>query len=98
MERRSSVALRYDNRLPAPLVVARGRGDLANRLLQIAEESQVPVVESAALAESLVVLEPGELIPESFYEAVAEVLSFVWRVAADRPEEKKVWDEEHQGQ
>ena len=83
MGERSSVALRYDSRLPAPLVVARGRGELADRLLRLAEQHDVPVVESGILADSLYVVEPGQLIPEAFYQAVAEVLGFVWRNSSE---------------
>lgn len=80
MRRRTSVALRYDSRLPAPLVVARGKGELAERLLAIAEQHSIPIVDSGELAESLYAVDPGELVPESFYETVAEVLGFVWRL------------------
>ena len=97
MKRKTAVALQYDRRLPAPLVVARGKGELARRLETIARENGVPVVETDELAESLHALEPGTCIPESFYEVVAELLAFVWRAA--RPDAvKKVWDEEHQGE
>ncbi len=99
MSRQTSVALRYDRRLPAPLVVARGKGDLADRLVSLAREHGVPIVESQGLAESLYVTDPGELVPERFYQAVAEILGFVWRSStAPTGEDKKVWDENHQGQ
>lgn len=95
--RKTSVALRYDERMPAPLVVARGKGDLARRLEDVARECDIPVVEAAQLAETLYVVEPGESIPEEFYEVVAEILGFIWRTSsAER--QKKVWDEEHQGE
>lgn len=74
-----SVALQYDNRLPAPLVVAQGRGERARRLVEIAREYDVPVIEAGELAELLSDVDVGELIPEPFYQAVAEVLAFVWR-------------------
>lgn len=82
MGRRSSVALQYDLRMPAPLVIARGRGELAGKLVDLARQHRIPVVESADLAESLVTVEPGEFIPELFYEAVAEVIGFVWRTSS----------------
>ncbi len=89
MSRRTSVALRYDTRLPAPLVIARGKGDLADRLVSLAREHGVPTVESRELAESLYATDPGELIPERFYQAVAEVLGFVWRSSTARIGEQK---------
>ncbi len=99
MSRQTSVALRYDTRLPAPLVIARGKGDLADRLVTLAREHGIPVVESHGLAESLYGTDPGDLIPERFYQAVAEILGFVWRSStAETGENKKVWDENYQGQ
>ena len=77
--RHTSVALHYDSKLPAPLVVARAKGDLAERLVHLAREHGIPVVESAHLAESLSATVPGDVIPERFYQAVAEILGFVWR-------------------
>ena len=82
MDRRTSVALRYDSRLPAPVVVARGKGELAERLIAIANENGVPVVDAEELAEGLYLLEPGTCIPESFYQVVAELLAFVYSGAA----------------
>jgi type III secretion system FlhB-like substrate exporter len=72
--------------MPAPLVLARGTGELAQRLLRIAREHDVPVVDSKELAESLVVIDPGEFIPEPFYQAVAEIVGFVWRTSTQSDE------------
>jgi type III secretion system FlhB-like substrate exporter len=79
MERITGVALRYDEELPAPFVAAKGRGELATKLIALAREHGVPVVSREELAESLFYLEVGELVPESFYRVVAELLAFVWR-------------------
>jgi type III secretion system FlhB-like substrate exporter len=97
MARRSSVALHYDSRLPAPLVVARGKGELAERMNALAREHGIPVVDAPEVAEALVLADPGDFIPEAFYEAIAEILGFVWRSGAQSTG-KKVGDEEHQGQ
>ena len=96
MRRKASAALRYEPGAPAPIVVARGEGELAERLVSIARASGVPVKESGELAESLVRIDPGQLIPESFYAVVAELLVFVWR--EDGKRSQKVGDEKHQGQ
>ena len=77
--RRVSVALQYDGSAPAPIVVARGEGELAERLIDIARAAGVPVTESTELAESLVELDPDTLIPETMYAVVAELLAWVWR-------------------
>ena len=74
-----SIALRYDRDLPAPFVSARGRGELAKKLVALAQEYDVPVVAANELTESLFYLEVGDFIPEPFYRVVAELLAFVWK-------------------
>jgi flagellar biosynthesis protein len=64
----------------APEVVARGFGQLAERMLELARERGVPVREDADLAEVLARLDVGAEIPEELYEAVAELLAFIYRV------------------
>jgi type III secretion system FlhB-like substrate exporter len=75
-----AVALRYDETLPAPLVVAKGSARMAERIRSVAEEAGVRVVTDAVLAQSLVTLDVGEFIPEELYAAVAELLAFVLRI------------------
>jgi type III secretion protein U len=69
-------ALRYDEKEgdEAPVVVASGEGDLAQRIVRAAQEWGVPVVRDVPLARALVELQVGDVIPEALYEAVAEVL------------------------
>ena len=74
---RKSIALQYNDLLPAPFVVAKGKGELAAKLLALAKEHGVDIVEEAELAESLFWLDVGEFIPEQFYSAVAEILAYV---------------------
>ncbi len=74
-----AVGLRYDaTSRGAPYIVARGRGDLAQRLREEAERWNVPIIQNVPLARALVDLELEEEIPEDLYEAVAEVLKFVY--------------------
>jgi flagellar biosynthesis protein len=72
-----AVALQYSEELPAPLVVAAGRGALARAMTRLARESGVPVVADAALAEDLLELDVNTLIPENLYGVIAEILVFV---------------------
>ncbi len=72
-----AVALHYNEDLPAPIVVASGRGPLAEAITRIARESGVPVVADADLADSLIELDVNTLIPESLYEVIASLLVFV---------------------
>ncbi|MEX2443698.1 MAG: EscU/YscU/HrcU family type III secretion system export apparatus switch protein [Alkalispirochaeta sp.] len=73
----AAAAIRYDDSLPAPFVLASGRGHAAQRLLDVARRHGVPVTEVPELAERLIMLDPGTMIPESLFVPVAEVLSFV---------------------
>ena len=76
-----AVALLYDRERPgAPKVVASGQGQLASRILETAREAGVEVVEDADLLELLGRVPVGEEIPAELYQAVAEVLAFVYRV------------------
>ena len=80
--RRVAVALRYRKETEsAPVVVATGRGETAERILELAHEAKVPVHEDSALADSLARLELESPIPVELYEAVAEVISFVHRMS-----------------
>ncbi|MFW6223615.1 MAG: EscU/YscU/HrcU family type III secretion system export apparatus switch protein [Spirochaetota bacterium] len=74
-----AIALRYDETLPAPLVIAKGRAHVAERIRRVAEEAGVQIVADPVLADSLVFLDIGDLIPEDLYGAVAEILAFVLR-------------------
>jgi flagellar biosynthesis protein len=73
----TAVALQYSDDLPAPIVLASGRGPLAEAIMRIARESGVTIVADPELAESLIQLDVNTLIPESLYEVVAELLVFV---------------------
>jgi len=74
-------ALRYDE--PggdvAPVVVASGEGDFAERIVRAARDFSVPVLQNVPLARALVELRVGDTIPEALYEAVAEVLGVIAR-------------------
>jgi len=74
-------ALRYEGRLDddVPVVTARGSGSLAICLANVARDRGVPVVRRPHLARALVQLDPGDPIPETLYEAVAEILSLIAR-------------------
>lgn len=77
-----AVALKYDSKtMQAPVVVAKGKRLLAEKIKEIAIKHGVPIYENRALAHSLYELvEVGNEIPQSLYRAVAEVLSYVYRL------------------
>lgn len=76
-----AVALRYDRgKEGAPRVVASGQGLIAERILAAAEKAGVPVTQDAALLELLAKMPLGSEIPVEMYQAVAEVLAFVYKL------------------
>jgi flagellar biosynthesis protein len=77
-----ATALRYVEGSEAPEVVATGRGEIARRILEAAEEAGVPVRRDAALVEALAKLEVGRTIPPELYVAVAEALVWAYRLDA----------------
>ena len=81
-----AVALRYRPDVdPAPVVLAKGQDELALRIVKIAEEANVAVMENVPLARALYAqAELNQLIPEELYGAVAEVLVYIFRLNADK--------------
>ena len=76
-----AVALRYDHgKDGAPQVVASGQGEVAERILELAREAGVHVSQDTGLLELLAQLPLGSEIPGELYQAVAEVLAFVYQL------------------
>jgi flagellar biosynthesis protein len=76
-----AVALVYDKtRTAAPQVVARGKGKIAEKIIKTAKESGVYIKEDPDLLELLAKVPTGEVISVELYQAVAEILAFVYRV------------------
>jgi flagellar biosynthesis protein len=75
-----AVALHYDN-TGAPRVVAKGRGSVGEKIIEIAKAHDIPIEENEVLAGALSNVELGDEIPAELYKAVAEVLVFVLRLS-----------------
>jgi flagellar biosynthesis protein len=75
--RKEAVALNYENSYEAPMVTAAGVGHIADKILEVAEESKVPIVYNKELADLLINVDVGEDIPSELYEAVAKVIAYV---------------------
>ncbi|NLM53110.1 MAG: flagellar biosynthesis protein FlhB [Firmicutes bacterium] len=77
-----AVALRYrEKEDDAPVVVAKGAGVLARRIRELAKEHRIPLVENKQVARMLFQqVELGQAIPVELYQAVAEILAFVYRM------------------
>lgn len=80
----SAVALRYPEWAEAPYISAKAKGSVAERLVEIARENQVPVVEDAALANVLSIQNIGSLIPEETYSALATIFAFIVNLEKDK--------------
>lgn len=79
-DRRRAVALRYNqDREAAPRVVAKGGGDIAERIIALAREHGVPLHEDRDLIGLLAALELDEVVPPALYLVLAEVLAHVYR-------------------
>lgn len=74
---KQAIALEYDPSEEAPKVIASGKGILAEKIIEKAKESDVPIHRDDKLADTLSRLEIGEMIPPELYEVVAEILIFV---------------------
>ncbi len=80
-----AIALQYDKKnMVAPQVVAKGQRLFAEYIRELAKEYDIPIVRNVPLAWSLIELEIEDEIPEPLYVAVAEILSFVYRLKQDR--------------
>ena len=62
----------------APKIIAKGQGKLAEKIISLAQEENIPIHQNQNLIELLLELELGEEVPEELYEIVAEILSFIY--------------------
>ena len=81
-----AIALKFDSeKMVAPKIVAKGAGKIAERIREIAGDNHVPIVENKLLAQTLFkISEIGDYIPAELYQAVAEVLAYVYRLKGIR--------------
>lgn len=78
--KKKAVALLYDPSNQAPQVVAAGQGVLADKIIETAKESDVPLYKDTNLTETLLKLDIGDCIPPELYGVVAEILVYVDRM------------------
>ena len=76
-KKKTAVALQYNVGEEAPKIIASGKGILAEKILDKAKESDIPVYEDEKLADTLSKLDIGDMIPPELYGVVAEILVFV---------------------
>ncbi|MGG7618835.1 FlhB-like flagellar biosynthesis protein [Robertmurraya sp. GLU-23] len=79
-KRKEAVALSYEaTKSEAPKVIAKGKGIVADNILEKAKENNIPIQEDPTLIELLSKLNINDSIPEELYQVVAEVFAFVYR-------------------
>lgn len=81
-----AVALKYDPEVhPAPVVLAKGMGEIALRIREVAAEHQVPIIERPPLARSLYkTVKTGQPIPPDMYEVFVEIMAYVYRLTGKK--------------
>jgi flagellar biosynthesis protein len=80
MRPKFAIALEYDGK-QAPVVVARGHHELADEILKLASQTNIPVHEDEELSLLLAQLDLGDHVPEALYVVIAEILSFAYRLS-----------------
>lgn len=81
---RQAIALNYDGQ-NAPTLTAKGDDELAEAILAIAREHEVPIYENAELVRLLARMELGDAIPEQLYRSIAEIIAFAWHLKGKYP-------------
>ncbi len=85
-ETQQAAALRYRPEDGAPIIVASGMGHLAEKIVEVAEDSGVPVYEDSSLATVLTQMELGREIPEELYHAVVDIYLYFLNFDPKDPE------------
>ena len=80
-----AVALHWDGK-SAPRVTAKGRGETAERIVELARKHNVPIDQEPALIEVLAEVELGTQIPDKLFVAIAQVIAFAYTVRGQMPE------------
>ncbi|VVP22929.1 EscU/YscU/HrcU family type III secretion system export apparatus switch protein [Pseudomonas fluorescens] len=81
---RQAIALKYDGS-HAPTLTAKGDEELAEAILKIARECEVPIYENPELVRLLAKMELGDSIPEALYRTIAEIIAFAWNLKGKFP-------------
>ncbi|MBK5012283.1 EscU/YscU/HrcU family type III secretion system export apparatus switch protein [Pseudomonas sp. S60] len=81
---RQAIALSYDGQ-QAPTLSAKGDDELAEAIMAIAREHEIPIYENAELVRLLARLELGDQIPEALYLTIAEIIAFAWQLRGKVP-------------
>ena len=85
-----AVSLQYKKgKNAAPKVTAKGQGWMADRIIKMAQENNIPIREDKDLLHLLSEIDVGQEVPESLYKVVAELLAWVYQINQDYPGSEK---------
>jgi len=85
-----AIAIKYDKEKDtAPRVVAKGMRLKAEKIREIAREYKIPIMKNIPLANALYRIDVGQEVPEELYDAVAEVLNFVYALQQEQQASSK---------
>ena len=79
-----AIALKYDE-ISAPKLSAKGNDELAEEIIKLAKEHNIPIYENSELVNILSTLELGDEIPESLYRVIAEIIAFAYYLQGKSP-------------
>ncbi|GFN36393.1 EscU/YscU/HrcU family type III secretion system export apparatus switch protein [Tepidimicrobium xylanilyticum] len=85
-EIKKAVALSYKEDFNAPKVVAKGKGEIAEKIVEVGKKENIEIYKDEELIDELISLELHEEIPPELYEAVAEIILFVYRLDKEKGE------------
>ena len=89
-QNRSAVSLKYDSRVnKSPLVTAKGKGLIADKIIALAKKNNIPIKEDPDLVQLLSQVDLNREIPASLYQVGAELLSFVYKLNNEYPSKAK---------
>lgn len=86
----SAVALKYPSGAYAPFIAAKQKGILAQKMIDIAVENNIPVVENELVNNILMMQEIGDFIPEETWEAVAGIFAFIQKLERENVNDDKI--------
>ncbi|MBU5437723.1 EscU/YscU/HrcU family type III secretion system export apparatus switch protein [Tissierella sp. MSJ-40] len=86
-EIKKAVALSYKNQDNVPKILAKGEGTIAENIVKKGEEEDIVIYEDENLIDSLINLDINQEIPEELYEAVAEIILFVYTLDKEKEDE-----------
>ncbi|NPA14721.1 MAG: hypothetical protein GXN97_06010 [Aquificae bacterium] len=84
---KKAVALSYNQETDnAPKVVAKGQGEIAKKIIELAKKHNIPIVEDPLLVDSLIKIDLYREIPPELYEAVAKIIAYILRQTGKLPQ------------